>query len=157
MGTRCEHMAVFYMPLGTPWNPLVPVAVAYSCFDYQHRRSTDTQFSMLEFMLCDDSLQRTGEEFDTRRICAGVPGGCLLSSRRTISLRERGVTSGTSLTVGLEWKIHPNVTCQILAIEFLTTNREQIPIYRVGPGDQFRMACISESQAHVRAPNLQTV
>jgi hypothetical protein len=87
MGTRCEHMAVFYMPLETPWNPLVPVAVAYLCFNYQHRRSTDTQISMLEFMLCDESLRRPGEEYNTWRICVGVLGRCLLSLRRTTSKR----------------------------------------------------------------------
>ena len=38
-------------------------------------------------------------------------------------------------------------------IEFLRTNRERIPIYRVGPGDQFKIACVSESQAHDRAPS----
>jgi hypothetical protein len=157
MGTRCEHMAVFYMSLETPWNPLVPVAVAYSCFNYQHRRSTDTQFSMLEFMLCDESLRRPGEEYNTWRICVGVLGRCLLSLRRTTSKRTwRNVTrqaSGPSLTAGLEWKIHPNVTCQKLAIEFLRTNRGRIPIYRVGPGYQFKIACVSESQAHDRAPS----
>ena len=86
MGTRCEHMAVFYMPLGTPWNPLVPVAIAYSCFNYQppaHRRAN---------LACWNScyVMRTGKEFNTRKIRVTVPDRCLLSLRRTVlHLSER--------------------------------------------------------------------
>jgi hypothetical protein len=152
MGTRCEHIAIFYMPHGTPWNPLVPVAIAYSCFNYQHRRSTDTQFSMLEFMLCDKSLRRPGEEYNTWRICVGILGRCLLFLRRTTSKRTwRNVTRQVPLSQQ-DWKIYPNVTCQILAIEFLRTNRGRIPIYRVGPGDQFRMVCIPSRKHMTERP-----
>ena len=58
MGTRCEHMAVFYMPLRNPLE--LPSASGSRVFVFQLSATCASagEFSMLEFMLCDEDRGR---------------------------------------------------------------------------------------------------